>query len=130
MDMSIFDEIKNAIGAQSGARVADDHSGLVQAALQMFGNRAGLSSLGQDFESAGLGHVFGSWVGTGANQPVSPQELQTAIGSDRIQQLAVRAGIPARIAPQLLATVLPMVVDKLTPRGQIPQHDSEIQRAS
>jgi uncharacterized protein YidB (DUF937 family) len=127
--MSIFSQISEAIGNQGGTQTGSDHTGLVKAALDMFGHPGGMSSLGQGFEGAGLGNVFQSWVGTGANQQVSPQQVQSAVGSDRIQQLAERAGIPASVAPQLLATVLPIIVDKLTPHGRVPQA-SEFPKAS
>jgi|SRR5437868_13617375 len=127
--MSIFSQISEALGSQTGGQSGSNHSDMVKAALDMFGHPAGMSNLGQGFEGAGLGHIFQSWVGTGANNPVSPQQVESAIGSDRIQQLAQRAGIPASIAPQLLATILPVVIDKLTPHGRMPQ-GSAIPKAS
>ena len=86
--MSIFSQISEALGSQTGGQSGSNHSDMVKAALDMFGHPAGMSNLGQGFEGAGLGHIFQSWVGTGANNPVSPQQVESAIGSDRIQQLA------------------------------------------
>ena len=118
--MSLFDDIKNSLKGQPSVPTGTNHSSLVNAAMEMFGHHQGFSGLAQGFESAGLGHIFGSWVGAGQNQPVSAQEVESAVGQDRIQQFASRAGVPASVAPQLLATVLPTLVDKLTPDGRTP----------
>ena len=109
---------------------ATDHGALTDAAMQVFGHHQGLSGLAQGFESAGLGHIFGSWVGTGANQPVSGDQVQSALGQNKIEEFAQRAGVSSGMAPQLLATVLPMLVDRMTPGGRMPNSDAEIPRAS
>ncbi|HJW98872.1 MAG TPA: YidB family protein, partial [Terriglobales bacterium] len=72
-------------------------------------------------ESQGLGHLVQSWVSTGPNQPIAPQQLESILGQDRISQLASRAGVPPAIASAALSRILPMVVDKLTPQGKLPQ---------
>jgi uncharacterized protein YidB (DUF937 family) len=125
--MSLFDQVKNSL---TGAPAGTDHASLINAAMQMFGHQQGLSGLAQNFESAGLGHIFGSWVGAGANQPVSTQQVQSAVGQNRIEEFAAKAGIPAGIAPQLLATVLPTLIDRLTPHARMPSSDTEIPKAS
>jgi uncharacterized protein YidB (DUF937 family) len=61
-----------------------------------------------------------SWIGTGANQPIAPQQVQGVLGQDKINQLASRAGIPPTIASMALSRILP-TVDKLTPNGKLPQ---------
>jgi len=116
--MSLFDDIKNSLKGQSSVPTGTNQSSLVNAAMGMFGHQQGFSGLAQGFESAGLSHIFGSWVGTGPNQAVSAQEVESAVGQERIEEFASRAGIPASVAPQLLATVLPTLVDKLTPDGR------------
>ena len=121
--MSLFDEIKNAAGMQSGAtpESREQHSSLINSVLQMFGNREGLSDLTRRFENHGLGDIVGSWIGTGANRTVDPNTLQKALGEERIRQIAQRAGLPPELVSQKLASVLPVVVDKLTPHGRIPE---------
>jgi uncharacterized protein YidB (DUF937 family) len=52
---------------------------------------------------------------------VAPQQVQGLLGQDRIAQLASRAGIPAGVASLALARILPVLVDKLTPGGKLPQ---------
>jgi uncharacterized protein YidB (DUF937 family) len=84
------------------------------------GEVGGLGGLVSRFEQAGMGDVIGSWIGTGENQPVSGGQLQDALGNDVISGLAQKLGINAATLLPMLATLLPMLVDRLTPRGQAP----------
>jgi uncharacterized protein YidB (DUF937 family) len=118
--MSILDNIMGAVEQHSGVN-QEQHSNLVQTAMQMFGNHAGLSGLLQNAQSQGIGHIVESWISTGTNQPIDQQQVQGLVGQDRINQLASRAGIPPAVAGAALARILPMVVDKLTPQGKLPQ---------
>jgi uncharacterized protein YidB (DUF937 family) len=97
------------------------HSSLVQSAMEMFGNHQGLSGLLNNAQSQGIGNIVQSWIGTGANQSIAPQQVQTLIGQDRLTQIAARAGIPATVAGAALSRILPVLVDKLTPQGRLPQ---------
>lgn len=81
----------------------------------------GLEALVQKFQAGGLGGVIASWIGTGENQPISPERLHEILGSEQVQQLAAKTGLPVdRLLPSL-ADHLPAVVDKLTPEGKIPE---------
>jgi uncharacterized protein YidB (DUF937 family) len=84
------------------------------------GEVGGIGGLVSRFEQAGMGDVIGSWIGTGENQPVSGGQLQDALGSDVISALAQKLGINAATLLPMLATLLPMLVDRLTPKGQVP----------
>lgn len=84
------------------------------------GEIGGLGGLVSRFEQAGMGDVIGSWIGKGENQPVSGGQLQDALGSDVISGLAQRLGLNAATLLPMLATLLPMLVDRLTPNGQAP----------
>jgi uncharacterized protein YidB (DUF937 family) len=74
----------------------------------------------QTLQKNGLADIVNSWVGTGANLPVSPQQIQQGLGSDLLKQLAAKAGISPEVAGSQLAALLPGLVDKLTPEGRIP----------
>ena len=118
--MSLLDAIKSM--AEKHPETNDEqHSNLVQTAIQMFGNQGGLSELVNNAQSQGLGHIVQSWVSTGSNQPVAPDQVQGLLGQDRLNQFANRAGIPPSIASAALARILPVVVDKFTPQGKLPQ---------
>jgi len=92
------------------------------------GGTEGLSGLAQNFQSQGLGDTFSSWVSTGENKPIQPQQLQGALGADVLQQLTGGSGMSLQAALPLLAQLLPAVIDKLTPQGQLPQNNNMLQQ--
>jgi uncharacterized protein YidB (DUF937 family) len=121
--MGLFDEIMGQVTGAGGtdATAAGSQASVVQAILGVLseGRAGGLAGLLQAFEQGGLGHLVASWVGTGESLPVTPDQVQGALGADRIQEIAQRAGIPAGEASQAIAAVLPHVVDRLTPSGSL-----------
>jgi uncharacterized protein YidB (DUF937 family) len=120
MNMGLLDELSSAVEKHPDTS-DEQHSSLVQTAVQMFGNHGGLSDLIGNAESSGIGHIVQSWIGTGLNQPISPGQIQGVLGQDRLNQFAQRAGISPSIASAALARILPAVVDKFTPRGKLPE---------
>jgi len=90
---------------------------LVTEVLQRHG---GVQGVVQQFESKGFGPTVRSWVGTGANQPISPDQIHQALGPELIQQLAAKTGLSAAELTQRLAQVLPEAVDRMTPNGEVP----------
>jgi len=80
----------------------------------------GLGGLLGKLTEAGHGNTVDSWVKPGPNQPISPGNLGNALGSQTISDLARQAGISEDELLQQLSHVLPGVVDKVTPQGQVP----------
>lgn len=80
----------------------------------------GLGGLFQKMQQGGLGSVVNSWIGHGDNRPVAPEQLDKAIGPDILDQLAAKVGMSRTELSQQLSKVLPGIVDKMTPHGQIP----------
>jgi uncharacterized protein YidB (DUF937 family) len=89
----------------------------VQAAIDEHG---GVDGLLQRLRAGGLGAVVDSWVGTGPNQPVEPQQLGAALGPDTVNQLSAKTGISIQSLLPMLAMLLPMIVNHLTPTGRAP----------
>jgi len=91
---------------------------LVHGAYEMIQNQpGGLDGLVQSFQQKGLGSVVSSWVGTGQNLPISADQITHVLGSDAVKNLAAKAGIsPDQVSAQL-STILPGLIDKLTPNG-------------
>ena len=97
---------------------------LVSQIVAMIQSRpGGLAGLLQSFQQGGLGHVFESWIGTGQNLPVSPDQLHSTVGSDWISRITQATGLPQGQVEQQLSALLPQIVDHLTPNGQLPQGD-------
>ncbi len=126
--MGLLDSVIGALGSQNPGGGGGGQGDILSAIIGMLGQQGGgglggLGGLVQKFEQAGLGDVAKSWVGTGANQPVSPDQLGGVLGNDTIAGLAKQLGIDPKDALGQLSQMLPQVVDKLTPQGQIPQGD-------
>jgi uncharacterized protein YidB (DUF937 family) len=83
----------------------------------------GLQDLLDRFRQTGQESKAQSWVSTGANQPVSPNELEQALGEERLQWLMEQTGLPKDQLLAGLSNSLPEAVDELTPDGRIPTED-------
>jgi uncharacterized protein YidB (DUF937 family) len=123
--MGLLDSVIGALGSPQPGGGQGDLLGAVIGMLgqQSSGGLGGLGGLLQKFEQAGLGHVASSWVGTGANHPVTPDQLNGVLGDGVVANLARQLGINPQDALGQLAHMLPQVVDKLTPQGQVPHGD-------
>ncbi len=93
---------------------------LVLKLLSNDGQQGGLAGLMAKFQQAGLGDALQSWIGSGANQAVSGDQISAALGSDFISQLAQKAGVGNSEAAGGLAQMLPQLINHLTPNGQAP----------
>lgn len=122
--MGLFDSVVGALGqAQAGAganAVAGAQPGLLDAVAGLLGN-GGLQGLVAQFEQGGLGHVIGSWIGSGQNLPISADQLHQVLGSENLAGLAQQLGLSHGEVAAQLSQLLPQVIDKLTPQGQVPQ---------
>jgi uncharacterized protein YidB (DUF937 family) len=119
--MGLLDEL---MGKVAGAGQAGATSGLLTSLLGSFAGEGGLAGLVKTFTDKGLGDVVSSWVSTGGNLPVSSQQIQQVLGSQRIQQLAKEHGIAPEAVGDALSQALPGLVDKLTPGGKLPDASS------
>lgn len=126
--MGLLDSMLGSVlGGQSGAQAAPGGEALAQVLGGLLsgggsggGAGGGLGGLVEQFQRAGLGEVIGSWISTGRNLPVSAEQIGPVLGSDTVAQIAQRLGVdPAQAAGQL-SHLLPEVIDRLTPNGQLP----------
>jgi uncharacterized protein YidB (DUF937 family) len=120
--MGLLDDMENkAVTSMLG----NCSNPLATSLLQMINNHpGGLSGVVQSFHDKGLGDVVSSWVGTGQNIPITADQLQHVLGSDQVKALAAKAGISPDIASSSLVAMLPSLIDKLTPNGQMPSHSN------
>jgi uncharacterized protein YidB (DUF937 family) len=84
----------------------------------------GLGGIMAQFQQAGLGDMMSSWISTGPNPPISPSQLESVLGGDVLAQFGSRAGVGSGQAGSVLASLLPAVIDQLTPEGRAPQQQS------
>ena len=105
---------KFGLGTHAGA--------LAMEALRTITNErsGGLAAFINRFQTAGFGELVASWIGTGENQPINPGQLETAQGGDFISTIASKVGLSAATAGPALAFLIPKLIDKLTPNGEVP----------
>lgn len=87
------------------------------------GGSGGLAGLIKLFQQKGLGDMVSSWISTGPNPPVSAAQITDVLGQDTLRQFAAKAGVPHSQAGGLLASLLPSVIDHVTPQGTLPESD-------
>jgi uncharacterized protein YidB (DUF937 family) len=85
------------------------------------GGTGGLGGLVTAFQKKGMGDMIASWISTGPNPPISAGQVTDVLGSDVVKQFAAKAGVPQAQAGGLLASLLPTVIDHLTPQGKTPE---------
>jgi uncharacterized protein YidB (DUF937 family) len=89
---------------------------------QLIDKHGGLPGIVSQLQQQGLGATVNSWIGAGANQPISPDQVHQAFGPELIRELAAKYGMTPQELAQRLSQALPQVVDKLTPTGTVPAH--------
>jgi uncharacterized protein YidB (DUF937 family) len=80
----------------------------------------GLNDLLKQFQQRGQGDAVDSWVGTGPNKAMSPSDMATALGADKVNALIAQTGLSREDLLNGLSQYLPQVVDQLTPKGRLP----------
>lgn len=119
--MSLLNDL---LGGQGQGQAAGGGS-LIGMAGQLIEKAGGLQGLLGILQQHGLGTAAQSWVGTGANQPVSGDQLGQALQGgglgSMVQELAGKAGMDPNQLLGQLSQLLPHAVDHMTPNGQVPE---------
>jgi uncharacterized protein YidB (DUF937 family) len=114
----VLDAVQQHVGGDPAAAEAAAHPGLFDGVVAMIRDR-GLGSMAESLKAGGLSEAVSSWVGKGANLPVSADQLRNALGSDTISALAAKAGLSSEQVSAALSKLLPGLMDKLTPNGLV-----------
>jgi uncharacterized protein YidB (DUF937 family) len=109
--MGMFDGL---LGGIVGAGMMTVVNGILE-------KHGGVQGVVREFEQKGLGATVQSWVGTGANDPIAPGDVQRVLGPDLLQQLSAKSGLSIQELTEKLSQVLPQAVDRMTPGGTIPK---------
>jgi uncharacterized protein YidB (DUF937 family) len=125
--MGILDDL---LGTEAGglAGMAMKNPQVIAAIVSLLSSRdssvggaGGLGGLIQAFQGKGMGDMVSSWISTGPNPPINANQITDVLGHDTLSQFAAKAGVPHAEAGGLLASLLPAVIDQLTPQGRVPQ---------
>ncbi len=119
--MGLFDQIVGGLAGKLGGK--GDQGNLIESVMGMLNNPqlGGLEGLVKSFKEKGLENVISSWIGTGDNKAISGEQLQNVISGDSIKKIADKIGSTKEEASNLLAGMLPQLIDKLTPDGKLPE---------
>jgi uncharacterized protein YidB (DUF937 family) len=109
--MGMFDGL---LGGVVGAEMATVVNGLIE-------KHGGVQGIVAQLEQQGLGGTVRSWVGSGANQPITADQIHQVFGSDVVKELAAKVGLSPDVLAGKLSQVLPQAIDKLTPAGTVPK---------
>jgi uncharacterized protein YidB (DUF937 family) len=116
--VGLFDNLGGALKGVLGQVETAAVPALISAALARtnFGNLQGLVN---QLQQGGLGPQVQSWLGSGANMAITPDQLRAALGNDQVKELAGHFGVPLDQALNLLAQHLPAAVDHASPDGTL-----------
>lgn len=78
-----------------------------------------LNGLVAHLQQGGLGPQVQSWLGNGANMPITPDQLKAVLGNSQVQEIARHLGLPVDAALNMLSEHLPNVVDQASKNGQM-----------
>jgi uncharacterized protein YidB (DUF937 family) len=129
--MGLLDSVLGAVanssqgggGLQNILGMVGKNPQLIELATSLLSNdgaAGGLGGLVAKFQQAGMGDVIGSWIGSGQNQAISGEQLGNVLGGDALSGLASKMGVSSGDVASQLSSILPGLVDKLTPAGQAP----------
>lgn len=103
--------------------MAANNPQLLQVVVDLLGNQSpvgGLPGLLARFQQAGLGDAVASWLGNGPNAALSGEQLGRVLGEGPLAQIAAQLGVGQGDAAGQLSQLLPGLIDRLTPNGQLP----------
>ena len=112
--MGLLDDAVGALGGKGGGSQA---MGAIGGLVEQAGGVQGILS---KLEASGLGDKVDSWIGTGPNKSISPDEVTRALGPDEVNQAAAKAGVSEEQAAGGIAAALPDLIDRVSPDGKLP----------
>jgi uncharacterized protein YidB (DUF937 family) len=113
--MGFLDQVVGAVGGKGTMQTL-----LLQQLITMLSQPGALAKLTSAFQQRGLGNILQSWLGTGVNLPISAAQVTQVLGAGTVNDMATKAGVAAPEAASTLASLLPQVIDKISPSGQAP----------
>jgi uncharacterized protein YidB (DUF937 family) len=121
------EDLGSLLGQLLGDRPEDSGGRLVASLLGALGPGGGesLSGLLSELRKGGLGKQARSWTGTGPNEGLTGPQVARALPYQVLEAVARQSGLSPEQVADLLAQALPVVVDKLTPDGRVPEGSLE-----
>jgi uncharacterized protein YidB (DUF937 family) len=119
------DSLGSVLSRFGGGNQAQSGNLILQVVLSMLQQNGGLEGVLGKFRQGGMAQQADSWVSTGRNMNISADQLEQVFGSSTIRDLASQLGMSQDQAGSTMAEVLPEVINRLTPEGQVPANSNE-----
>ena len=118
--MGFLDQFTGELSKKLGGEV--NAGSLLENAMSLINNPSagGISGFIESFKNNRLGDIVSSWISTGENMPISADQILQTLGPDKIQKIAQKIGMSDEDLSQHLSQLLPQIIDKLTPNGNVP----------
>ena len=78
-----------------------------------------LQGLVEQLQKGGLDEQVKSWLSSGANLPVTAEQIRAALGNQKVKELGEKFGLPVDATVKMLAEQLPAAVDQESPDGKL-----------
>ncbi|HGO5814561.1 TPA: YidB family protein [Mannheimia haemolytica] len=113
--------LENILGSLASSVLGgSNQSTAIQLIQNLLASQGGIEGLISKFQQGGLDDVLRTWISSDEdNAPVSSEQIGNVFGQENIQNVAQEAGVDAADAGDLLAQLLPKIVDTLTPNGSV-----------
>ncbi|MBL0173622.1 MAG: DUF937 domain-containing protein [Gemmatimonadaceae bacterium] len=111
---------------QLGGGKGAGNSAVLATVMALVQQQGGVSGLVAKFQSGGLSDVVASWVGTGANAPISASQVQDVLGKSAVTDVAAQLGVDPAQAGSSIASMLPELINQLTPNGKVEAGSSDL----
>ncbi len=120
--MGLLDSL---MGSLKGGSKREGKSQIADMLMQMVGSPeiGGMQGLVKMFQDGGLGSEVMSWIGKGKNMPVSVDQIMQIFSKGKLTEIASKLGISEKKAAAGIKDLLPNIIDKLTPEGDVPDDD-------
>ncbi|MBL0428246.1 YidB family protein [Ramlibacter alkalitolerans] len=99
---------------------------LLPLAMRWVQRNGGMNAVVDKFRDKGLHRQAQSWMSSGDNDPIDGQAVEQVVGREELRQMAERLGVPEEQVAQAFAEIMPEMVDKMTPDGQLPHEADEV----
>jgi len=119
------DRLGTILSGMSGGNPARG-SNVLAAVMSLLDQHGGLDAVLDQFRRSGLGEHADSWVSTGPNKEISPEQLQQVLGTSAVSKVASQLGVSQNQAASGLADLVPELINQLTPQGQLPQNHQDL----
>lgn len=123
--MGFLDQMSKQLGGALGAS-GGGQPDILQVVQALMAQNGGLDGLLAKLQQGGLGELVKSWLGSGANLPVSAAQITQALGNPQIASVAKQFGVDPQQIAGLVAQHLPGLVDKMSPDGMLSGNTQDL----